>query len=132
VLKGIDLQRPLTILLPVRNAQSTLASTVTRVLEMAADLNERFEVVIIDDASSDYTIEVAHDLCTRYPQIRVLRHKTPLGEDAAVRSVLAQIRGEVICVRDRRGPIFEVIPAKIAPARPNFLDRARVYSREGL
>jgi glycosyltransferase involved in cell wall biosynthesis len=126
------LQRPLTILLPVRNAQSTLANTVTRVLEMAADMSERFEILIIDDASSDYTIEVAHDLSTRYPQIRVLRNKTPLGDDAAVRSVLAQIRGEVICVRDRQGPIFEAIPAKIPPARPNFLDRVRVYAREGL
>jgi dolichol-phosphate mannosyltransferase len=99
---------------------------------MAADMSERFEVVIIDNASSDATIEVAHDLCMLYPQIRVLRHKTPLGEDAAVRSVLAQIRGEVICVRDRQGPILESIPAKIPPSRPNFLGRARVYAREGI
>jgi glycosyltransferase involved in cell wall biosynthesis len=126
------LQRALTILLPVRNVQSTLTDTVVQVLDMAADMSERFQVLIIDDASSDATMEVAHDLRMRYPQIRVLRHKKPLGEEAAMRLVLAQIRGEVVCVRSRRRPVFESISAKIPPARPNFLDRARIYAGEGL
>ncbi len=126
------MQRALTILLPVRNAQSTLADTVKRVLDMAADVSERFEVLIIDDASSDATSEVAHDLCRHYPQIRLLRHKKPMGEDAALRSVLVQIRGEVVCVRSGQSPVFESISLKTPPARPNFLDRSRIFAREGL
>jgi glycosyltransferase involved in cell wall biosynthesis len=126
------LQRALTILLPVRNAQSTLADTVRRVLDMAADVSERFEVLIIDDASSDATSEVAHDLCRHYPQIRLLRNRKPLGEDDAVRLVLAQARGEVVCVRGGLPTAFEAISLKAPPARPNFLDRARAFVREGL
>jgi glycosyltransferase involved in cell wall biosynthesis len=126
------LQRALTILLPVRNVQSTLADTVKRVLDMAADVSERFEVLIIDDASSDATSEVAHELCRHYPQIRLLRHKKPLGEDAAVRSVLVQTRGEVVCVRGGQTPAFESISLKAPPSRPNFLDRTRTFAREGL
>jgi hypothetical protein len=130
--KGTLLKRALTILLPVRNAQSTLADTVGRVLDMAADVSEQFEILIIDDASADATNEVAHDLCRHYPQIRLLRHKKPLGEDAAVRAISAQIRGEVVCVRDAQPLTFETIPLKAPPSRPNFLHRSRTFVREGL
>jgi glycosyltransferase involved in cell wall biosynthesis len=126
------LKRALTILLPVRNAQSTLADTVVRVLDMAADVSERFEILIIDDASSDATNEVAHDLCRHYPQVRMLRHKKPLGEEAAVRAASVQIRGEVVCVRDGHLLTFESTPLKAPPTRPNFLHRARTFVREGL
>ncbi len=99
---------------------------------MAADVSERFEVLIIDDASSDATSEVAHDLCRNYPQIRLLRHKKPMGEDAAVRSISAQIRGEVVCVREGQPSAFESVSLNAPPARPNFLGRARTLAREGL
>ena len=71
--------RSLTVLLPVRDAQSTLAATVAQVLEMASDLSERFELLIIDDGSSDATGEVAHELSRHYPQIRTLRHGHAVG-----------------------------------------------------
>jgi glycosyltransferase involved in cell wall biosynthesis len=149
------LQRPLTILLPVRNAQSTLADTVGQLLDLAADMSERFEILIIDDASTDATSEVVHDLRTRYPQIRIITCKKPLGEEAAVRLVSAQIRGEVARVRPGRHLVLEPIFAsdnadtplvavascdisakagpdslKTPPARPNFLGRSRNFARD--
>lgn len=152
------MQRPLTILLPVRNVQSTLADTVGQVLDLAADTSERFEVLIIDDASTDATCEVVHELRSRYPQIRVISHKKPLGEEMALRLASSQIRGEVARVRPGRCPVLEPIftgetreapldsddaswalSAKAAaailktpPARPNFLDRSRTFARDSL
>jgi hypothetical protein len=101
-------------------------------LDMAVDVSERFEILIIDDASADATSEVAHDLCRHYPQIRLLRHKKPMGEDAAVRAILAQTRGDVVRVRGGQPPAFESISLKAPPARPNFLDHSRTFAREGL
>jgi hypothetical protein len=99
---------------------------------MAADVSQRFEILIIDDASSDATSEVAHELCLHYPQIRMIRHKKPIGEEAALRTVLAQTRGEVVCVRAGQLPVFESLSSKLPPARPNFLERSRSFAREGL
>ena len=126
------MNRSLTVLFPVRDAQSTLAATVTEILEMASDLNERFELLIINDGSSDATSEIAHDLSRRYPQIRTLRHRQPLGEEAALRSGLAQSQGDVVVVRGVRNPTFERIAWPSQPARPNFLGRTRSFTREGL
>ena len=90
------MHRSLTVLLPVRNAQSTLTARVMQALETAADLAERFEVVIVDDGSTDDTSEVAFDLARDYPQVRAVRHGRGLGHEAAVRSGFAGSHGEVV------------------------------------
>ena len=130
--KGTALKRTLTVLLPVRDAQSTLTATVAQVLEMASDLSERFELLIIDDGSSDATSEIAHDLSRHYPQIRTLRHTKPLGEEAALRSGMAQSRGDVVFVRSGRRLSFERHTLVSKPVRPNYLGRTRTLAREGL
>ncbi len=124
--------RSLTVLLPVRDAQATLADTVTQVLEMASDLSERFELLIIDDGSLDATSEVAQELSRHYPQIRTLRHATPLGDEAALRTGFAQSTGDVVFVRGEKYPTFERISWASQPVRPNYLGRTRTFAREGL
>src|SRR5271157_3259464 len=119
------LNRSLTVVLPVRDAQSTLAATVTQVLEMASDLSERFELLIIDDGSSDATSEVALELSRHYPQVRTLRHNKPLGEEAALRAAFAQSPGDVIFVRGQQRLTFERLSWASQPVRPNYLGRSR-------
>jgi glycosyltransferase involved in cell wall biosynthesis len=126
------LKRSLTVLLPVRDAQSTLTATVNQVLEMASDLSERFELLIIDDGSVDATGEVARELSRHYPQIRTLRHGKPLGEEAALRTGMAQSRGDVVFVQAGRHPTFRRLSSASQPMRPNYLGRARTFAREGL
>ena len=100
------LNRSLTVLLPVRDAQSTLAATVTEILEMASDLSERFELLIIDDGSSDATSEVARELSRHYPQIRTVRHASRWARKPPCERACAQSRGDVVVVRGQR-PTFE-------------------------
>ena len=96
---------------------------------MASDLSERFELLIIDDGSSDATNEVGQELSRHYPQVRMLRHDKPMGEEAALRSGLAQSRGDVVFVRDGRRPAFERLSPASQPVRPNFLGRTRTFAR---
>ena len=118
------LERSLTVLLPVQDAEATLRETVEEVLEAAADLTDRFELLIIDDGSADATGEIAHELTRHYPQIRTIRHSRPMGRDAALRSGLAESRGETVFVRDaERGGAIKQLHQATRPARPNYLAR---------
>ena len=99
------MDRSLTVLLPVRNAQATLAANVQEILEVVSELTRRFELVIIDDGSTDATIEVADELIRCYPQVRTLRHGTAKGREAAIGTGLRHSTGEVIVLRDEQGEL---------------------------
>ncbi len=94
------MERSLTVLLPVRNAQATLTATVSELLEVAADLTSQFELVIIDDGSQDATSEVAGELSLSFPQVHFVRHGRPSGREAAIRSGLRCSTGDMVLLRD--------------------------------
>jgi len=97
-------ERSLSVLLPVRDSQATLSDTVHRILEVASDLNDRFELIIIDDGSTDATSEVADDLQRDYPQVRTVRHGRPRGEQASLRSGLRLSSGRIVLCGDPAAP----------------------------
>ena len=73
------LNRSLSVLLPVHNSQATLESDVARILDVLPELSREFDVVIVDDASTDATWEIAEDLACRYPQITIARQPIRQG-----------------------------------------------------
>jgi glycosyltransferase involved in cell wall biosynthesis len=128
-------QRSLSVLLPVKDAQATLNEDVHAILDTIADSDARFELLIIDDGSTDATSEVAHELARHYPQVRMVRHGTPRGREAAIRTGLERSRGEIVMLRDdERG--FCVLEqrslssttAASRPARPNYLSRLKRFA----
>jgi glycosyltransferase involved in cell wall biosynthesis len=108
--EGLALERSLSVLLPVRNAESSLSATVRELLEVLPDLTRHFELWIIDDGSSDSTIEVADELATSFPQVRVARHGQPVGRPAAVRTGIEKSGGEIllICGGDHGLPVDQL------------------------
>lgn len=88
--------RSLSLILPVRNAEHQLAGAVARVLDILPDITRSFEILIIDQGSSDQTLEIAEDLATEYPQIRV---GCAVNSDA-VQFGIQQSRGEVVISHD--------------------------------
>jgi len=95
----------LSVLLPVRDVQSTLAATVLEILEILPELTSRFELIVIDDGSKDATLEVADDLAEHYPQVRAVHHTEPRGHSAAIQTGLRHSSGEVIFLRDHSGEL---------------------------
>ena len=88
------------MLLPVHNAEDRLAIGVARLLDVLPDLTGRFDLLIIDDGSTDDTPEVAHDLARRFPQVGVVRHPVRLGLGEAIQTGLDHTAGEVVLVGD--------------------------------
>lgn len=76
---------PLCVLLPVHNVQATLAADVAKLLDTLPELAAWFDLLIIDDGSTDATCEIAEELVTEFPQVRLIRHSMRRGVEASWR-----------------------------------------------
>ena len=79
----------LTVVLPINNAERTLRRDVVDVLEAAAELTALFEVLIVDDGSTDDSYDVAVELAMAYRQVRVMRRSRRKGLTESLREIQA-------------------------------------------
>lgn len=93
-------QSSLTVVLPVHNCERTLRSDVADVLEAAAELTSRVEVLIVDDASTDDSFETAAELARECRQVRVLRRARRQDLAKTLAEVRASIDSDVVIVHD--------------------------------
>jgi glycosyltransferase involved in cell wall biosynthesis len=100
--------KSLTIVLPVYNGESRLTHHVTEMLELASELTSRFEVMIVDDGSTDETSAVAQELATQFPQISVRRHRHRRGLGPIISMVQRRVSTDVVIVHDGVTPINPV------------------------
>jgi hypothetical protein len=97
--------KSLTIVLPVYNAESRLRKNVTELLELASELTDKFGVLIIDDGSTDATFEVAEDLAAHFPQVLVRRHRHRRGLGATIEYVQRRVRTDAVMLHDGLTPV---------------------------
>jgi dolichol-phosphate mannosyltransferase len=88
------------VILPVYNAEATLARQIARLLDVLPDLTAAFEILVVDDGSTDHTDEIAHELRQQYPQLKIARHAWQRGMAAAVQTGLARSCGDIVFVQE--------------------------------
>jgi dolichol-phosphate mannosyltransferase len=102
-----------SVVVPVRNEAGNIAGLVAEIAK-ALDGQWPFEVVYVNDGSSDGTEAELKRLKTQYPWLRRVRHKVSCGQSSAVRSGVAAARAPLIVTLDGDGqndPAF--IPAML-------------------
>jgi len=87
----------LSILMPVFNEAPTIEHAIA--VTLAAELPTDFELIIVDDGSTDGTREIL-DRAELPDRVTFLRHPENRGKGAAVRTALAAARGEYSAILD--------------------------------
>jgi dolichol-phosphate mannosyltransferase len=107
-----------SVVVPVKNEAGNIAPLVA---EIANALRDRvFEVVYVNDGSSDATKQELCALMKERPWLRQIRHARPCGQSAAIRTGVAMARAGLVVTIDGDGqndPAF--IPALIAAFEAN-------------
>lgn len=86
-----------SVILPAHNSAETLG---TALRALAAQSWHDLEVLVVDDASSDATADVASDFAARDPRFRLIRQTENTGSYAARNRALTQASGAFVTVHD--------------------------------
>ncbi len=97
----------IAVALPAYNEQESLPRTVPRFVRALRNVTDDFEVVIVNDGSSDRTAEVVNELSREYPEVRLVQHPVNLGYGAAVWTGITSGQKEFVFFTDADGQ-FEV------------------------
>jgi glycosyltransferase involved in cell wall biosynthesis len=79
------------------NEEETLEAAVADVRGALVDLGRRFEVIVVDDGSTDRTPAIAAELEARWPEVRLIRHGRNLGPGSAILTGIRNSKNDVIC-----------------------------------
>ena len=97
-----DAKVDVSIVVPVRNEADNVAPLVAEIVA-ALDGRWAYEIIYVNDGSTDATGERLLELMEQHPQLRQLRHATSSGQSAAVRSGVRAARGDIVATLDGDG-----------------------------
>lgn len=93
----------ISVFFPAYNDAGTIGSLVDEALELLPTLSDDFEVIVINDGSTDGTGALLDELAKSRTELRIVRHSTNLGYGAALRSGFAAARKELVFYTDGDG-----------------------------
>jgi dolichol-phosphate mannosyltransferase len=94
-------ERPyLSMVIPAYNEEENVNHLLERVAASLAQLGKPFEVIIVDDGSTDSTPRLLAEGMQKYPWLRVLRMAKNGGQSAAFEAGFEAAKGEVIATID--------------------------------
>lgn len=86
----------LTVIMPVFNERATVAEVIRRM--RAVELPLTLQVIVVDDGSSDGSDKVLR--AVEDSTVRVIRHEHNKGKGAAIRTGMAEARGDLLLIQD--------------------------------
>ena len=93
-------QPDLSVVIPVFNEEDNLEPLLKELEGVLAGLGRSYEVLCIDDCSTDRSLEVLKQLKATRPWLRILRHGVNSGESAAEATGFEHANGDIIITMD--------------------------------
>jgi glycosyltransferase involved in cell wall biosynthesis len=103
LLPDTDAPRRISVLLPAYNEAANLPEVVGELTGVLDALPCSYEIVIIDDGSTDGTRDVLATLCPPSGPVRALRLRRNVGKSAALAAGLEHLTSDVVILMDADG-----------------------------
>ncbi len=93
----------ISVFFPAYNDGGTIASMVIEAARTCRALTDDYEVIVVENGSTDYTVEVLEELAARFDRVRVLTHRQALGYGGALKVGFAAATKDLIFYTDGDG-----------------------------
>jgi glycosyltransferase involved in cell wall biosynthesis len=121
----------LSVVVPVYNEEESLPELLDWITRVLADSGIRFEIILVDDGSSDNSWEVIKDLSKKYDPVKAVSFRRNYGKAAALQNGFELSSGEVVITMDadlQDNP--EEIPGLYRMIRDQNLDLVSGWKRK--
>lgn len=89
-----------SIIVPVHNEQYNVPIVTNALQNMFAQLNYRYEIIFVDDGSTDGTLAVLKQQASLYPEVRFVSFSRNFGHQAALKAGLDMANGDCVISMD--------------------------------
>src|ERR1700682_997480 len=90
----------LSIVIPIHNEEPSLLPLYDRLTSVLEALQKPYEILFIDDSSTDRSFELLANLVQTDPRLKVLRLRRNFGQTAALSAGFHEARGKIIIAMD--------------------------------
>ena len=95
--------RDLSIVLPIYNEEAPLPSVIPELSGVLRSLGRSYEIIAVDDGSSDNSVAVLRELQGQEPNLRIIQFRRNFGQTPAFQAGFDYARGAVIITMDADG-----------------------------
>jgi polyisoprenyl-phosphate glycosyltransferase len=90
----------ISVVLPVFNEESVISELFRRVKQVLEQLDYSYEIICVDDGSSDQSFALLSALAMRDPCIKIVRFSRNFGHQLALSAGLAHSSGQAVIIMD--------------------------------
>ena len=90
----------ISLVVPVFNEDVTLEEVYRRATATLEELGKPYELIVVDDGSTDGTWATVERLAAQDPRLRAVRFKRNFGQHPAMHAGLVRARGDVVVTMD--------------------------------
>jgi len=90
----------LSLVIPSYNESSVLSSNLSKIIEYFIQKKYSFEIIVVNDGSSDFTAELVRSITVDNPSVKLINNKQNMGKGFSVKSGILSAQGEYILFSD--------------------------------
>jgi glycosyltransferase involved in cell wall biosynthesis len=90
----------LSIVIPIMNEEDSVEELIRQIYDAMKKFNKSFEIIFVDDGSTDKTLRLLKDLKKKHSEIVILAHRRNLGKSHALMHGFERAQGEFIATLD--------------------------------
>jgi dolichol-phosphate mannosyltransferase len=90
----------ISVVIPAYNEEDNIAATIAQVSRVLESLGGDWEILVVNDGSTDGTLEVAQRVAETGERVRVISYRQNAGRGKALRTGFAQVQGEIVASID--------------------------------